>query len=791
MTLIYLTLAWAAGLILADRSTGLNPSVLLILALMAAGGALLLRRRGALRLLLLCALAALLGMLRMTAASAPPGPGALAHYNGQGWQTFTGTVADEPDVRDRQVNLRVDADARLVSGVAQPVHGTALVQAPRYGAYAYGDRIRFSGTPLTPPEFDDFSYQDYLARRGILTLVPNAQVTVMDGGHGSPLLGALFAVKSRAQALIAGAIPEPEASLLTGILLGVETGISADVREAFNATGSAHIIAISGFNMTLIAGLLSRSLNLLWPDRRRLAALLSLLAIGVYTVFVGADAAVLRATVMSGLLIVAPLFKRRTYVPASLAFATLLMSLLDPFVLWDVGFQLSLAAVLGLALLVTPLENGFRRLLAPFFTTETVTRLLRLLSEPLIVTLAAQITTLPLIALYFGRLSLVSPLVNFLILPVQSPLLILGGLATLIGLAAPPLGRPLFWAAWLLLRWTTVVVRFFGGLPGASVTVQAGSGVVGVFFLGLLAVMILQGTRPGWHKSLGGLLRGRAPAILLPGGAAIVAGLLWLGVSALPDGRLHVHFLDTGHSNGVLIRTPAGAHILIDGGQYPTRLLTALGDRLPFWEREIAVLILTQPKSSQVAALPAVLERYTVGQVLTNGQESDAESFLALRSMLVERQIPVLPVYAGYTLETDDGLRLEVLHPSRPPAPGSDPADEGLVLRLTYGAASFLLTPDLSPEAEASLLRSGNGLHASVLQLPSHGADRVSGEDFLRAVAPQVAVVQVDPGNRYGHPARAVLDRLGATPLYRTDEHGAISIVTDGQTLWIAPEHPS
>ncbi len=789
MTLIYLTLAWATGLLLASTSAGLNPYLLLPLALGSAAGAVLARRDRTLRLLLVCVLAALLGMLRMTAVAAPPGTDALAHYNGQGWQTFTGVITDEPDVRDRHVNLRIEVEARLVSGLAEPVKGVALVQAPRYGAYAYGDRIRFSGTPLTPPEFDDFSYQDYLARRGIFTLVPNARVTVIASGQGSPLLSTLFALKRQAQTLIAGAIPEPEASLLTGILLGVETGIAAEVREAFNATGSAHIIAISGFNMTLIAGLLSRGLMLLWPARRRLNATLSLLAIGMYTTFVGADPAVLRAAVMSGLLILAPLFNRRVYVPASLAFATLVMSLFDPYVLWDVGFQLSLAAILGLTLLATPLEHGFRRLLTPLFPTETVSRLLRLLSEPLIVTLAAQITTLPLIALYFGRLSLVSPLANLLILPVQPPLLILGGLATLIGLVAPPLSQPLFWVAWLLLRWTTLVVRFLGDLPGASVALQISSSLVGAFFLALLVVLILQGVRPGWHRSLSRFLKGRVPALVLLGSGAAAASLLWLGALALPDGRLHVHFLDTGHSNGVLIRTPAGAHILIDGGQYPTRLLTTLGDLLPFWERKIDVLMLTQPKDNQSAAIPALLQRYRVGQVLTNGQEGDTENYLALKAILTERQIPVLPVCADYRLETSDGVRLEVLHPLQSPAPDNDPDDAGLVLRLTYGAASFLLTPDLSAEAEAVLLDSGYGLAATVLQLPSHGSDRVSSANFLQAVAPQVAVVQVDPGNRYDHPAAAVLDRLGVTPLYRTDVHGVVSIATDGQTLWITPEH--
>ncbi len=785
MTLIYLTLAWAAGLLLGAQAATLPPLALATALLLCGGLGLAARRSHRLRLAFLCGAALAAGALRITIATAPPGPDALLHLNGQGWREVTGVIVAEPDVRDSHINLRLRAETAYRSGNRTPLSGRLLVQAPRYGDYAYGDRVSASGLVLTPPEFDDFSYRDYLARDRILSWMPNAEVEVLGHGHGQPLLQTLYTLKARTQDIITSALPEPQASLLVGILLGVETGIAPDVREAFNATGSSHVIAISGFNMTLIAGLVMRLLSAIWPRRARLAGGLSIAVIGVYTIFVGANAAVLRAAVMSSLLVIASLLRRRTHVPTSLAFAAGVMTLHDPFVLWDIGFQLSFCAVLGLALFADPLEHGLRRLLSTWLESATVERLLRLLSEPLIVSLAAQIATLPLIILYFGRLSLSSIAVNLLILPAQAPLIILGGLATLIGLVLPLLAQPVFWAAWLFLGWTTSVVRLFAPLPGANIAAGVDPGLVAAFYLAMLGAALLQGTRPGWHRRLRDYLQPRLMRLVVLGAGGTTAALLIIGAVALPDGRLHVHFPDSGSSNAVLVETPAGMHILIDGGQYPTRLLTALGDNLPYWDREIELLILTQPKNAQVAALPAMLERYRVQHAASTGQLSDAEDVLLLNERLTAAGIAVQAVYGGHVFETGDGVRLEVLHPAAPPAPNSQPNDAGLVLKVSYGAVSFLLMPDLSPEAEAVLVTSGRDLQATVLQLPSHGSPRVSGQALLDAVRPQVAVVQVAVGNFQGYPDDAVVARLGTVPLYQTDRHGAVTFSTDGTSLSI------
>jgi hypothetical protein len=183
----------------------------------------------------------------------------IAYYNGSRSVTITGLVVDEPDVSDRFVNLRVDVDSIQVSGGAQlPMQGTVQVQTYRFPVINYGSRLRVTGILETPPEDETFSYRAYLARQGIHSLMSLPNVTVLAENEGNPLYRAIFAFKSRAQATIAQLIPEPQAALLTGILLGNDNGLPPDLAEAFRTTGMTHVIAISGFNIAILVAILVR-----------------------------------------------------------------------------------------------------------------------------------------------------------------------------------------------------------------------------------------------------------------------------------------------------------------------------------------------------------------------------------------------------------------------------------------------------------------------------------------------------------------------------------------------------
>jgi competence protein ComEC len=518
---------------------------------------------------------------------------------------------------------------------------------------------------------------------------------------------------------------------------------------------------------------------------RRWAATAGIVVIIVYTLFVGANAAVIRAAIMSSLLVVGKLFRRKTYVPASLAFVALLMSAINPTVLWDISFQLSLFAVLGLTLFVDPISKAFNYILYRILPRSTAPTASSFLAEPLAVTLAAQITTLPLIVLYFGRLSLTSVVVNLLIIPAQAPLLIIGGLATLLAWL-PGLAQLLYWFDLIFLSWTISIVRLFARLPFADVEFHVDPRLVALFFAILIGGSLMRATQPAWALSLGRLIRQRAVVA-----ATVLAGLstfVLIGAVALsrPDNALHVWFLDVGHSNAVLVQMPRGAHMLVDGGRFPSRLLTAIGDRLPFTDREIEVLVITQPDEFDIGALTAVLQRYDVGLVLRNGQPNMSDSFLQLQDMLAAHE--VVSVRAGYTIETNDGIRLEVLHPQQQPSLDDNFDDNTLVMRLTYGEVSFLLTSDLSVEGQTTLLEAGQWPLASVMQLPRRGAQRSLDTDFLDAVQPQAVVIQTDPANPRGDPHPDVLALLENVPIFRTDEGGTIHFWTDGSALWVIEE---
>jgi competence protein ComEC len=278
------------------------------------------------------------------------------------------------------------------------------------------------------------------------------------------------------------------------------------------------------------------------------------------------------------------------------------------------------------------------------------------------------------------------------------------------------------------------------------------------------------------------------------GTLAVAAILIWLAVMQLPDGRLHVAFLDVGEGDAILITTPCGQQILVDGGPSPTTLTSALSHEMPFWDRSNDLVVMTHADADHITGLVEVLKRYRVGGWLDNGRTEDQPIYEECQKEIGIGKVPRNVVQAGAKIDLGLGAILEALSPisSRGPLADTrvDANDESVVLRLTWGQASVLLTGDIGAEAESSLLRSGRPLSANLLKLAHHGSSGSSSAGFLTAVHPSYAVISAGAGNRFGHPAPAVLDRLtqlGVTIL-RTDQAGTIDLITDGQQWWVDTE---
>ncbi len=778
LPLVALTAAWLAGLALAS-SFPLPHTLLAASALIPALGLFLWRHDPHSRLAFACALCAVLGALRYPP---PPDRSSLAPYLGADNVRVEGVVVAEPVANDDYTKFRFRAE-QITTAHAPPVpiDSDLLVQLPPFTPVAYGDRLVITGTLAAAPVFADFDYREYLAQRGIQALLQARPFRRIAQGQGDPLLSVLLALKAQVRAAMASSLPEPHASVLQGILLGDRSAIPPDLEEAFKRTGTNHILVISGYNLTIVAALFGAMRSgTRWPWRRALSVLAGITA---YTLLVGAEPAVVRAALMASVIILGRAIARQAHPLNSLALATFLMTLHDPFALSDRGFLLSITSTLGLILYATPIQARATGWLEQRLAPGPLRSLAEMFIGVLAPTIAAQIMSLPLLLLWSQQLSLVSLPANALILPVQPLLMSAGGLAAALAALWLPAGRVLMSIPWVLLSWTIGIVEKLAALPFATVPLPLTTWVVWLYYPFILAAT-------WWfsqEKDVRAGLRARlaAPPARLwapPMGLAAIA--LWSAVAAQPDGRLHVAFLDVGQGNAILITTPRGHQVLIDGGPEPALLLRQLGRHIPFWDHWLDLVILTHPHADHLTGLIPLPQRYEIGAVLDNGTNAPGQLGDAWAEALRSGHVAhVLHARAGTHIQVEPDIALDVLNPG--PLPAGDADDNAIVLRLTWGKASFLFTSDITEASERALLASGQPLLSTVLQVPHHGRASSTSPAFLAAVNPQFAVIAVGAGNRFGQPAPEVLNRLAGRRIFRTDEHGTVELITDGQVMWV------
>ncbi len=560
--------------------------------------------------------AAVLGGLRFALSVPHFDQNSLSTYNGIGVVTLEGVIDAPPDVRDTYINLRVNADRLTLphaNASSRPIEGVALVRPSRPAEFRYGDRVRVTGELSAPPEFATFNYADYLARQGVYSMIDRPQVKVLEHdqrqSHAWPSSMAFVIVLTE---VIQQILPEPQASLLSGILLGIDAGLPANVQEDFRVTGTSHIIAISGYNIVIIIGIFS-TITVGLVGRRR-AFYIIVIGLLAYAVLVGGSASVVRATIMGILLLWADHLGRPYAAPNALFASGLVMTCIDPNTLFDVGFQLSFMATLGLMVYARPFADATRQLLARLFSGDLARRIVDIINDALLVTLAAQVTTLPLLMVYFRQISLVSLNVNPLVLPAQTGVMTFGLLALGVGLLSIPLGQIAAWAVWPWLTWTLGVIALFARVPFASIPLETVPSIfVAAYYAGLIGLT--------WYLRRPGEQRPAMIKKLVTPRRAIFAGglialLLAVALSWRTDSRLHVYVLDVdGHP--ALVQTPGGKQVLIGGSNSPSGLLSALGKFLPFWDRDIDLVVVPQASGDQLNGLSAVLDRYDVKQIMS------------------------------------------------------------------------------------------------------------------------------------------------------------------------------
>lgn len=432
----------------------------------------------------------------------------VKQFNDKGKISLVGVVAEEPDVRSDNVKYKIsvtdikpfnygyasasaEGEARSTAVERQGISGEnkktlrqaqgiknlgdILVVAKKYPLYQYGDKIEISGKLATPKSSEDFDYQKYLAKDDIFSIIYFPEIELLASNQGGWLMGKLLFVKNKFKDSVSQILIEPPGAFLAGLLLGEKRGVPADLTVAFSRTGTTHIIALSGFNITIIAVALMGLFNF-FMVRRQVSFGVSVAVIILFVLMTGAAASVVRAGVMGALVLLAQQVGRLYQIRNALVLAGAIMVYLNPRVLvWDLGFQLSFAATLGL-IYVLPILQAW--LAAKDEKSDFVygqikqkpsNKLWESVKLVLATTLAAQIAVLPLLVVNFGQLSLIAPLANILVLPVIPLTMLVGFISALAGLIFLPLGKILGWLAWLFLSYEIKVIELLAKIPLAAV----------------------------------------------------------------------------------------------------------------------------------------------------------------------------------------------------------------------------------------------------------------------------------------------------------------------------------
>ena len=718
---------------------------------------------------------------------------------------LAGTIVRSPDARDRFTLVTVDVDAISLGVVgwaswespgmstatdrAAPVSGRLQVRLTSgIDPGRYGDRVLVSGRLRSPQPARNpggFDARTYYASRGVHALMSvrdarSYRVTLRNTSF-TWQTGVIDPLRNSIERSIDRTMRGDSAALLKGILLGARRQLPEDLLDTFRTIGLAHILAVSGLHVGLITLVIHTLLSVLrLPRNIVVAGTLGVLVL--YAFITNLTPSVIRATIMAALFLAGRQLDRQTDTVNILAVAAIVILLIWPSALFDLSFQLSFLATYAII-------TGYPRMkeLLPERISRSEKWWARWLRDGLLVSVAAQFGALPVVAGTFYQVSWMSAVANLFIGPLVFLNTTFGVLTALTGPLAIEIAR-LFSAANTLVLFAMIhLSKAFSGAPSALVEVPAPSIL---FFASFYGAGLLLLWKPDGD-------RGRRTRLGL-----LALSLLLFGYNLLPDRSLRITVLDVGQGDAIFIACPNGRTLLIDGGARTPFYDAGARVILPFMRakgyRRVDTIIVTHPDLDHYGGLRAVVESVDVGEVLSSGVVSESRSYQAWRDAIERHDIPYRAVVMGDTLAALGGVRGLFLHPD--PLFLSGPAksnsnEVSVVLRLSLGEFSMLLTGDIEAKGEAATVRRPSMLKSTVLKSPHHGSRSSSGTAFLNAVDPEAVAVSAGMYNNFGHPSPEVIERYRrrGAEVFRTDEGGAVLIRSNGRSWdmgYFAPPRP-
>ncbi|MCX8043748.1 MAG: DNA internalization-related competence protein ComEC/Rec2 [Desulfobacterota bacterium] len=723
-------------------------------------------------------------------------PTHITHFITGSRIAIEGVIKEPPARFPDRIRLRIQIEAVHDRMMTTPSAGTLQLSIKESTKdFRYGDRIRCFIIPHRPRSFANpggFDYARYLAYHGIHAtafLDNDRGITIVRRGDGNQFRHHIEHFRACIRTCIDQHVSGDAGAVLKAMIIGEQSSVPDVLRDKFSRFGIAHILAISGLHVGIVAlisygiamWLLRRSERiLLMCNAPKLAATLSVFPILLYCCIAGMTIPTLRATIMILCYLIALLLDRQQDLLHTLFVAAGIILVLMPTSLFDVSFQLSFAAVFWLIVLVP----AWQRALShpdedPFITQHpTIRRYKTALRDLCLVSVAAGLGTAPIVATYFNYASLAGFAANIVVVPLASFLIVPAGL---LGAALLPIGEPL----------GTILIQSAGWITHLLVwMVTCCAAIPGIAFPVATPSMI---TAAGWYGLLGysALCVSRKRIKLLLGAVLLFAGLQIFGLSitSRPTGKLTITFLDVGAGDAAVVEFPNRHVMLIDGaGSYsdqfdPGRLIIA-----PFlYSRGITridTMVLTHPHRDHAGGLPYIAMHFKPKEIWYNGEPSIIEPVRQLMEIAQQKGIELHICTRQSFARNIGNTRIDILNPPFPPSDSvsvDDTNNNSLVMKISYGTVSVLMAADILQDREQELVDKGIPLAAAVLKVPHHGGKASSSQGFLAAVHPHIAVASC----KNSIPEREITERYRAATikLLTTAEHGAVTVTTDGQHL--------
>ncbi len=716
--------------------------------------------------------------------------------------SLEGTIDRPPEHSRGRTQLWIRSQKVILSNRHIPVEGSLLIFLKEENrSFRVGDHLRFLCKLYSPHGFHNpggFSYERHLAFKRIHTigfLSEEKGLVKLGEGHKNSFLLRMESWRDHIRQFLEREANPLSSSISKALVLGEQGDIPEEVKEHFIVTGIAHLLAISGDHLGIVA-LLSFSL-MIWILKRsefllltinvkKWAAALTLPCLLVYTFIAGGGISVIRATIMVITFFLSVLFTRERNLLHTLVLAAFLILAFSPPSLFDVSFQLSFLAVLSILYLVPRILQGLKRegvFLLP--KTSWKKNILNYIMISLLVTGVAILGTAPFVALHFNRFSLIGFFTNLLFIPWVGFLIVpLGLIASLFSFFLYPLATLLIHINDFITLVLLKVVAFFASIPYASFFVSTPT----IFEITLFYLLLFLAVHLRKRKMIRYLFAGLC--------LVFVFDLAYWNLKDSFQKDLQLTFIDVGHGDATLIEFPEGKRMLIDGGGlYEDRFDIGKNVIAPFlWKkkiRRIDMLVLTHPDPDHFKGLNFIASQFSIGQFWDNGVQTNSEAYLRLKKTLDERKIKIRSVHEETPPPVINGVEISLLNPPalnetrRKDRNLLDFNNSSLVMKLRFKNISVLLAGDIGEEAEGRMVRKGCSLRADILKIPHHGSSSSSSLLFLERVKPTYAILSVGERNIGKLPHPEVLRRyehLGSS-IFRTDKQGAITMITEGENI--------